>query len=174
VRLQYDDQEEGFFEAIKKTFTGDYDDDDDYNRRGGYRPDYRGGGGYDNFEAPPRRGRGVGPGQPDYRSAAYADWEQSRVTRQRTYRGEGLGGSSFDPSLPRGSTSNDRRFVRPSGDNGDDNYRERYPNRAESSSGRRPAPSRNGSRYYSDGPAPPSRDVPLENGWDDDDDDDWF
>ncbi|MGI0480320.1 molecular chaperone DnaK [Geminocystis sp. CENA526] len=33
VRLQYDDQEEGFFESIKKTFIGDDDDDFDYRER---------------------------------------------------------------------------------------------------------------------------------------------
>jgi len=33
VRLQYNDEEEGFFESIKKTFIGDDDDDFDYNPR---------------------------------------------------------------------------------------------------------------------------------------------
>ncbi|WP_330203002.1 molecular chaperone DnaK [Cyanobacterium sp. Dongsha4] len=33
VRLQYNEEEEGFFESIKKTFIGDDDDDFDYNPR---------------------------------------------------------------------------------------------------------------------------------------------
>ncbi|NJN75972.1 MAG: molecular chaperone DnaK, partial [Synechococcaceae cyanobacterium RL_1_2] len=48
VRLQYDDQEEGILESLKKTFLGDDDDDNyyDYNRRqpdnhSGYGNDYR-------------------------------------------------------------------------------------------------------------------------------------
>lgn len=34
VRLQYEQENEGFFESIKKTFIGDDDDDYDYNSRG--------------------------------------------------------------------------------------------------------------------------------------------
>jgi molecular chaperone DnaK len=42
VRLQYNDEEQGFFETIKRTFTGD-DDDEDFRtsqRRNVYRDDY--------------------------------------------------------------------------------------------------------------------------------------
>ena len=170
VRLQYDDKEEGFFEAIKKTFTGDDDEDDYYNRRVEYRQDYRGGGGYDAYDMPPRSGRGVQPSPPDYRSPAYADWDQSRVTRQRTYRGEGLGGGGFDQDIPR--SEGDRRPVRPSGRNDNYDYQEPFPNRADPSLGARRTPNRNGSRYP-DRPTKPGRNLPLENGWDDDDDD-WF
>ncbi len=180
VRLQYDDKEEGFFEAIKKTFTGDYDEEEDYYNRRPDRQDYRGGGGYDAYDAPrrdapsPRSGRGVQPSPQDYRSTAYADWDQSRVTRQRTYRGEGLGGGSFDQDIPRGGAGGDRRSVRPSSRNDDYDYRERSPNRAEPPLGDRRSSGRNGSRYPDrDRPAKPGRNLPLENAWDDDDDD-WF
>jgi molecular chaperone DnaK len=48
VRLQYDEEEdEGFFSAIRKTFTGDKEDDLPYEpRRDRYREDYRGSSGY--------------------------------------------------------------------------------------------------------------------------------
>jgi molecular chaperone DnaK len=166
VRLQYDDKEEGFFEAIKKTFTGDYDDEDDYyNRRVEYRQDYR-----SSYDAPsPRSGRGVQPSPPDYRSPAYADWDQSRVTRQRTYRGEGLGGGSVEPEIPRTGLGGDRRTR---GRSDDYDYQERSPGRAEPTLGDRRPTGRNGSRYP-DRPAKPGRKLPLENAWDDDDDD-WF
>ena len=42
VRLQYDEEDEGFFSAIRKTFTGDKEDDLPYEpRRDRYRQDYR-------------------------------------------------------------------------------------------------------------------------------------
>jgi molecular chaperone DnaK len=43
VRLQYDDEEEGFFESIKRTFTGDDDEEDSRNdsRKNVYRNNYR-------------------------------------------------------------------------------------------------------------------------------------
>lgn len=42
VRLQYDDEDEGFFESIKRTFSGDDDDDDlrSNSRKKVYRNDY--------------------------------------------------------------------------------------------------------------------------------------
>ncbi len=64
MRLQYQDEDEGLFESIKKTLIGDDDDDYDYNPRDGrnvYRnpePDYYGGGrrDYDDVNNyPPRR-----------------------------------------------------------------------------------------------------------------------
>ncbi|MFN9175591.1 MAG: hypothetical protein ACK58N_14075, partial [Synechocystis sp.] len=138
--------------------------------------DYQGVGGYGAYDAP-RSGRGVQSNPPDYRSTAYGDWDQSRVTRQRTYRGGGLGGGNFDQDIPRGGSGGDRRSVRPSSRNDDYEYQERDPTRAEpsrssSSLGDRRPSSQNGSRYP-DRPAKPGRNLPLENGWDDDDDD-WF
>jgi molecular chaperone DnaK len=67
VRLQYDEEDEGFFSAIRKTFTGDKEDDlpyeprrdryrDDYRdsgRSAGYRDDYRGDSGYGRDYRPP-------------------------------------------------------------------------------------------------------------------------
>lgn len=171
VRLQYDDKEEGFFEAIKKTFTGDFDDDDDYyNRRPAPRDDYRGGndyGRYDDYnynapsrrEAPmPRAGAGRGPSlSKDYRSTAYADWDQSRVTRQRPYQGESLGGTYDDRrSSPQDDYSRGDRQK-------DYDYRENAPSRS----------GRGGNGRYGERPAQPGRNAPLQNGWDDDDDD-WF
>lgn len=42
VRLQYDEEDEGFFSAIRKTFSGDKEDDLPYEpRRDRYRDDYR-------------------------------------------------------------------------------------------------------------------------------------
>ncbi|MFN9675944.1 MAG: molecular chaperone DnaK, partial [Microcystis sp.] len=42
VRLQYDEEDEGFFSAIRKTFTGDKEDELPYEpRRDRYRQDYR-------------------------------------------------------------------------------------------------------------------------------------
>ncbi len=165
VRVQYDDKEEGFFEAIKKTFTGDFDDDEDYyGRRPGPRDDYdyRGGndyGRYDdyNYNAPPRRetpmpraGRGPSLSQ-DYRSPAYADWDKSQITRQRPYRGDSLG-DDYGDRRP-GSRDDYQR--------GD---RDNAPSRS----------SRGGNGRYEERPAKPGRNLPLQNGWDDDDDDDWF
>ncbi len=77
VRLQYQEEEEGFFSAIRKTFTGD-DDEDDYapRRRTSYRDDL----GADRSSMPNRN-----PQPESYRPAAYADWDQPRVSRQRPY-----------------------------------------------------------------------------------------
>ncbi|MBJ7901032.1 MAG: molecular chaperone DnaK [Cyanobacteria bacterium RI_101] len=130
VRLQYNDEEEGFFSAIRKTFVGDDDDEDDYPRRGAsYRtPD-------------------TGAPRDNYRSAAYADWDQPRVSRQRPASRPPE--EDYSESFPR------RRSARSSepGNNGRD-YDRRPPQRLDRE---------------------PRRNPTVNQGWqDDDEDDDWF
>ncbi|BAQ66405.1 molecular chaperone DnaK [Geminocystis sp. NIES-3709] len=134
IRLQYDDQEEGFFESIKKTFIGD--DEDDYNPRDRgavYRnPDTTLYGARVN---PSRDGR-------DYR-----DYDNPN-----NY-GYGSGGLSSPrnpkSSQPTSSRSQPRRY--------DD-----YPPEDDRTVSR-------GNKRYNVGK---KRDIPYENGWEDDDD--WF
>jgi molecular chaperone DnaK len=76
VRLQYDEEDEGFFSAIRKTFTGDKEDDLPYEpRRDRYRDDYRGSGYRDDYRSDSGYGR-------DYRPPAsdnyYNDRDNSR------------------------------------------------------------------------------------------------
>ncbi|GEA28144.1 chaperone protein dnaK2 [Microcystis aeruginosa NIES-4325] len=67
VRLQYDEEDEGFFSAIRKTFTGDKEDDLPYEpRRDRYRQDYR-------------------PGTPGYQS----DYRPNYSANQESYRPQG-------------------------------------------------------------------------------------
>jgi len=64
VRLQYDEEDEGFFSAIRKTFTGDKEDELPYEpRRDRYRQDYR-------------------PGTPGYQS----DYRPNYSANQDSYR----------------------------------------------------------------------------------------
>ena len=64
VRLQYDEEDEGFFSAIRKTFTGDKEDDlPSEPRRDRYRQDYR-------------------PGTPGYQS----DYRPNYSANQDSYR----------------------------------------------------------------------------------------
>ncbi len=54
VRLQYeDDEDENFFDSIRKTITGEDDEDDRYSRRIVYRQDYPSRDYSDNFDSPP-------------------------------------------------------------------------------------------------------------------------
>ena len=84
VRLQYDEEDEGFFSAIRKTFTGDKEDDLPYEpRRDRYRQDYR-------------------PGTPGYQS----DYRPNYSANQESYRPRGQdnydnGRDSDWPSPPR-------------------------------------------------------------------------
>ncbi|WP_017295788.1 molecular chaperone DnaK [Geminocystis herdmanii] len=132
VRLQYDDQEEGFFESIKKTFIGD--DDDDYNYRDKDRdrvyrnPDTTLYGAKVN---PPRYER-------DYDNPNNYGYGSGGLSNPRNSRG----------SQPTSSRSQPRRY-------------EDYP--PENDRGER------GDRGYNVGK---KRNIPYENGWEDDDD--WF
>lgn len=134
VRLQYDDQEEGFFESIKKTFIGD-DDDDDYRDRDRDRvyrnPDTTLYGAKVN---PPRYDR-------DYDNPNNYGYGSGGLSTPRSSRG----------SQPTSSRAQPRRY-------------EDYP----------PENDRNdrgdrGERGYNVGK---KRNIPYENGWEDDDD--WF
>lgn len=126
VRLQYDDENEGFFESIKKTFVGDDDDD--------YKP----------------RDRGAVYRNPD--NTLYG----AKVPPNRDYRdydnpnnyGYGSGGLSA-PRNPRSSQPTSPRPQSPSRRNKD------YPE--------------DGDRRYN---VDKKRNIPYENGWEDDDD--WF
>lgn len=132
VRLQYDDQEEGFFESIKKTFIGD--DEEDYNYRDRDRdrvyrnPDTTLYGAKVN---PPRYER-------DYDNQNNYGYGSGGLSNPRSSRG----------SQPTSSRSQPRRY-------------EDYP--PENDRGNR------GERGYNVGK---KRNIPYENGWEDDDD--WF
>jgi molecular chaperone DnaK len=84
VRLQYDEEDEGFFSAIRKTFTGDKEDElPSEPRRDRYRQDYR-------------------PGTPGYQS----DYRPNYSANQESYRPRGQdnydnGRDSDWPSPPR-------------------------------------------------------------------------
>jgi len=171
VRLQYQDEDEGFFSAIRKTFTGDFEDDEPYGtRRSDYRDDYapRSGVNTSRDRAAPLRDRGASyrstrrlDSQPkDYRDSGYGDWEEppSRSPRNDN-RGSDINYSeNYDyrspaprrPSPLNSSNSASRsRLDERTNERGGDRRNDRSPNR------NRP------------------RNLPPENNWDDDDDD-WF
>jgi len=167
VRLQYDDEDEGFFSAIRKTFTGDGDDNDYGTRRSDYRDDYS------RDQRGSNRDRGVSyrmprNPEPDRGRGSYADgyddWEETRPKRDRR------------PEWDEPRT--DARNYRGSNGSDDYDYRATAPSPSSTNSGprRRPAaPSKsNGSRYEERPPARGDRNQPINNGWDQDDDDDWF
>ncbi|WP_373480673.1 molecular chaperone DnaK [Geminocystis sp.] len=139
VRLQYDDENEGFFESIKKTFVGD-DDDYDYNSTERV---------YRNSDTT-LYGAKVPP------SRDYRDYDNPN---NYGYGGGGLSSSRNPKSskpTSQGSQSSPRRY----NDYPQDGDREK------------PLRDRNVSRSdqrYSKGK---KRDIPYENGWEDDDD--WF
>lgn len=89
VRLQYDEEDEGFFSAIRKTFTGDKEDDlPSEPRRDRYRQDYR-------------------PGTPGYQS----DYRPNYSANRESYRPRGQdnydnGRDSDWPSPPRSEEKN--------------------------------------------------------------------
>lgn len=151
VRLQYDDEQEGFFESIKRTFVGD--DEDDYNPRD----------------------RGAVYRNPD--TTLYG----AKVSPSRDYRdydnlnNYGYGGGGLSSS--RSSQPTSSRPQSPSRRNND------YPEE-----GDRAAPLRDRAESFNDRTAPlrdrerqqkdrrysidKKRNIPYENGWEDDDD--WF
>ena len=90
VRLQYDEEDEGFFSAIRKTFTGDKEDELPYEpRRDRYRQDYRPGTpGYQSDYRPnysanqdsyrPRN-------QDNYYNGRDSDWSSSPSSEEKSY-----------------------------------------------------------------------------------------
>lgn len=146
VRLQYDDQEEGFFESIKKTFIGD--DDDDYNYREKDRDRV--------YRNPDTTLYGAKVNSPRYDSSSRGDAVRSRdrAAPPRDYDnpnnyGYGSGGLS-NPRNSRGSQATSSRS---------------QPRRYEDY----PPEDDRGERGYNVGK---KRNIPYENGWEDDDD--WF
>ncbi|BFM38167.1 DnaK protein [Synechocystis sp. LKSZ1] len=144
VRLQYEEEDTGFFSTLKKTFIGD-DEEDDYDPRPNYRREYPESS--SNLGGASYRMPGRGPGPENYRSTAYSDWDQPRVSRQRTY---GSSRSEDDWQQNNDFASPGPRSRPIPTDNG--RYEERTSNR----------PSRR------------QRPLPPENTWDEEDDDDWF
>lgn len=123
VRLQYADEEEGFFESIKRTFTGD-DEDDFRDKRNIYRDSY-------SNISPPR----VSP-QRDYQ-------DNYENTNQYGYGGSGLSSpsnrrSSNPPENTGRNTSPSRKYD----DYPPENQR-RYNNNNKSSKRNRDVPSQN-------------------------------
>ena len=90
VRLQYDEEDEGFFSAIRKTFTGDKEDElPSEPRRDRYRQDYRPGTpGYQSDYRPnysanqdsyrPRN-------QDNYYNGRDSDWQSSPSSEEKSY-----------------------------------------------------------------------------------------
>jgi molecular chaperone DnaK len=155
VRLQYADEEEGFFSAIRKTFTGDDDDDELYGSRSGYREDVR----------PSRnenRGasyRSPSPAPRDNYGSGFSQYDEPRNVRKPRYSNydayedyPAKGEYDYDrPTSPRQRPTNNGDLQgRPGRDRANSWDNER------NSTGKR------------------GRQMPPENNWDDDDDDDWF
>ncbi len=159
VRLQYEEEDESFFTALKKTFTGDDDDDLYVTRRADYQDDYR-----------PYRNETRGasyrnpPARDNYRdnygsnSSQYFDIGNNRSSRSRNNDAYDDFEDSGDYDYNRSSNARPRQRPTTNGD---------YPSR--------PSQERYGrsdnERYSNRGRA---RNLPPENNWDDDDDDDWF
>ncbi|GBE74057.1 heat shock protein 70 [Microcystis aeruginosa NIES-87] len=90
VRLQYDEEDEGFFSAIRKTFTGDKEDELPYEpRRDRYRQDYRPGTpGYQsdyrpNYSANQDSYRP--PNQDNYYNGRDTDWSSPPPSEEKSY-----------------------------------------------------------------------------------------
>jgi molecular chaperone DnaK len=155
VRLQYAEEDEGFFSAIRKTFAGDDDDDELYgSRRADYREDVR--PARNENRGASYRSQGSPPARDNYspRSSSYADAGNSRrygnydADEDYPERGE------YDynrPTSPRQRPVNNGEVQgRPSRDRVNSWDQERNSNRGR------------------------GRNLPPENNWDDDEDDDWF
>ena len=155
VRLQYADEDEGFFSAIRKTFTGDDDDEELYGSRSGYREDVRPsrnenrGASYRSPSASPRDNYGSGfPQYDEPRNARKPRYSNYDAYEEYPEKGD------YDynrPTTPRQRPTN----------NGDLQGRP-VRDRANSWDNERTSTGKRG------------RQMPPENNWDDDDDDDWF
>ena len=199
IRLQYDDEDDdGFFGAIKKTFLGDDDEyvdqDYSYDTR---QPDYysgrdrygsvdRGVGGantgYDDPYGDRYRNEPSRPGyndewnddyssQPSRPAAGYDDYNNR--SSDRGYSDRGRSGYDDPYNEPRRSGYND-----PYSDRSRPGYNDPYANADPYATRREPSKTRRSSR--DDFPPPdryngrkPNRNTPYENDWDDEDDE-WF
>ena len=174
VRLQYEDEEDDdFFGAIRRTFTGEtnmMDEDYSYNpRRNDDRDNYRypTGGYNDNYQNDYRR---------DSRSRGYGNYQEDypRDSRDRNYSGNYQEDYPRD-SRERGYSGNYQEDYRSSDYNNDSAYSDRSPkrdspNRDNSPSRYRDSNNQPNRRYYSSNR---SQTIPYENDWDEDDDE-WF
>ncbi|MBL1210535.1 molecular chaperone DnaK [Geminocystis sp. GBBB08] len=134
VRLQYNDQEEGFFESIKRTFVGDEDDYNPRDRGAVYRnPDTTL---YGARVSPSRDSRDIR----DYDNNNNYGYGSSGLSTSRNPRGS-------QPTSSRSQSSSRYEDYSPEGDRNSPRDKKRY------SVGKK-------------------RDIPYENGWEDDDD--WF
>ncbi|MGK7949791.1 MAG: molecular chaperone DnaK [Xenococcaceae cyanobacterium] len=175
VRLQYEDEEDDdFFGAIRRTFTGEtnmMDEDYSYNpRRYDDRDNYPypTGGYNDNYQNDYRsdsRSRGYGNNYQD---------DYPRDSRDRGYSGNDQDDYRRD-SRDRGYSGNYQDDYRSSDYDNDSAYSDRSPrrdspNRDNSPSRSRDSNNRPDRRYYSSNR---SQTIPYENDWDEDDDE-WF
>lgn len=104
VRLQYDEEDEGFFSAIRKTFTGDKEDDLPYEpRRDRYRDDYRpNSSGYQSDYRPNYSGNqdSYRPrNQDNYYNGRSSDWQSPPRSEERDYNNSKSSRNS--PNRPR-------------------------------------------------------------------------
>ncbi len=151
VRLQYEEEDEGFFSAIRKTFTGDDNDEELYgNSRSSYREDVR-------------------PARNENRGASY------RSPVSPTVR------DNYSTRSPQSSEAANSRTPRYSNYDNYDNYPERGEKEeydyTRSDNSRRQRPSSNGGKNWDksrNGDQGQARNLQRENNWDDDEDDDWF
>ena len=155
VRLQYADEDEGFFSAIRKTFTGDDDDEELYGSRSGYREDVRPsrnenrGASYRSPSASPRDNYGSG----------FPQYDEPRNARKPRYSNY----DAYEEYPEKGDYDYNRPTTprqRPTNNGGLQGRSER--DRANSWDNERTSTGKRG------------RPMPPENNWDDDDDDDWF
>ncbi|MDJ0632187.1 MAG: molecular chaperone DnaK [Xenococcaceae cyanobacterium MO_188.B29] len=171
IRLQYEDEEDDdFFGAIRRTFTGEtsmMDEDYSYDpRRSSYNDDYRyptAGGYNNNYQNDYRsdsRDRTYDNYQEDSRSRGYSNYQNDyrSDSRDRTYNNYQEDSRSRGYSNNYQDDSRDRKERRDSPER--DNSRPRYRD-SENPSNR---------RYYSSNR---SQTIPYENNWDEDDDE-WF
>ena len=155
VRLQYADEDEGFFSAIRKTFTGDDDDEELYGSRSGYREDVRPsrnenrGASYRSPSAAPRDNYGSG----------FPQYDEPRNARKPRYSNY----DAYEEYPEKGDYDYNRPTTprqRPTNNGGLQGRSER--DRANNWDNERSSTGKRG------------RQMPPENNWDDDDDDDWF
>jgi len=154
VRLQYEDQEEeGIFESLRRTFTGK-DDDDDQSRYSSRKPIYR-----DNSS------------RNDSGRDNYGRNDSGRDnSRRNDYTRENYGRNDYTRENYRKndySRENSRESYGTGGYKNDYNTKENNPGRS-----RQYPPAPRDDRYSSRGGARP-RNIPAQNDWDEEDDD-WF
>lgn len=158
VRLQYEEDNEGFFSSIRKTLIGDKDDDYLYPpQRNNYRDDYssRPGSGYSDYPSRPNPGYQDSRSSSGYRddssnrsNSGYSDYRAGSDSRNDDYRTNSNNSESY--RSPNRNNYSDNREDKRSRQQDDYNDQDR----------------RNTSKRR-------SRDIPAQNNWDESDDD-WF